>query len=151
MPVGYPLTMDDNEQHHVLDHHLQVSSPTLRESTSQEHVIDIPDANAISDDRSDMHPVDPLQVSPQISESDCDLPITTSSSQQTSSSTPNEKPGFNDVSTTRILQVQSPPPPPLPLLESLGLEGCIGIMGGSFAILGIFGFLAFLWFGCKSL
>lgn len=40
-------------------------------------------------------------------------------------------------------------PPSLPLSESLGLEGCAGILGGFFGLLGVFGFLVFLWFGCK--
>lgn len=37
--------------------------------------------------------------------------------------------------------------PPLQVLESLGLEGCAGIIGGSIGLLGVFIFLAFLWFG----
>lgn len=42
-------------------------------------------------------------------------------------------------------------PPPLRVSESLGLEGCAGIIGGFVGILGVFGFLAFLWFGGKQL
>lgn len=40
-------------------------------------------------------------------------------------------------------------PPALRLSESLGFEGCAGILGGFFGLLGVFGFLNFLWFGCK--
>lgn len=40
-------------------------------------------------------------------------------------------------------------PPGLRLSESLGFEGCVGILGGFFALIGVFGFLIFLWFGCK--
>lgn len=38
-------------------------------------------------------------------------------------------------------------PPPLQVLQSLGLEGCAGIIGGSIGLLGVFVFLIFLWFG----
>lgn len=38
-------------------------------------------------------------------------------------------------------------PHQLRISESLGLEGCAGIIGGFIGLLGVFGFLAFLWFG----
>ncbi|KAI1290583.1 hypothetical protein F5Y03DRAFT_378184 [Xylaria venustula] len=44
----------------------------------------------------------------------------------------------------------NPPNPPLPMRESLGRRGLIGVVGGSLWILGIFGFLAFLWCGQGS-
>ncbi|KAJ3567298.1 hypothetical protein NPX13_g6821 [Xylaria arbuscula] len=40
--------------------------------------------------------------------------------------------------------------PPLPLRELLGYSGLFGVIGGPFWILGIFGFLTFLWFGHGS-
>ncbi|KAI7776575.1 hypothetical protein LA080_004780 [Diaporthe eres] len=40
--------------------------------------------------------------------------------------------------------------PPLQVSESLGLEGCAGIIGGFFGLLGVFGFLPFLWFGAGA-
>ncbi|KAI3321863.1 hypothetical protein HD806DRAFT_502159 [Xylariaceae sp. AK1471] len=43
-----------------------------------------------------------------------------------------------------------PPDQLLPLRESLGLHGLFGVIGGSLWILGIFGFLTFLWFGQGS-
>ncbi|KAI0859934.1 hypothetical protein F4860DRAFT_481117 [Xylaria cubensis] len=39
---------------------------------------------------------------------------------------------------------------PLPVTESLGRRGLFGVVGGSLWILGIFGFLTFLWFGQGS-
>ncbi|KAI1421738.1 hypothetical protein F5Y12DRAFT_800683 [Xylaria sp. FL1777] len=39
---------------------------------------------------------------------------------------------------------------PLSLKESLGFRGAFGVIGGSLWILGIFGFLTFLWFGHGS-
>lgn len=47
------------------------------------------------------------------------------------------------------LNAELPHPRPLPLSESLGWEGCAGILGGFFGLSGVFGFLIFLWFGCK--
>lgn len=41
-------------------------------------------------------------------------------------------------------------PQALRLSESLGWEGLAGILGGFFGLLGVFGFLVFLWFGCKQ-
>lgn len=49
------------------------------------------------------------------------------------------------VSSNSTLQC----PPPLRISESLGLEGCAGIIGGFVGILGVIGFLTFLWFGGK--
>ncbi|KAJ8128081.1 hypothetical protein O1611_g5555 [Lasiodiplodia mahajangana] len=38
----------------------------------------------------------------------------------------------------------------LPVSESLGLSGLLGAVGGSLCVLGVFGFLTFLWFGYGS-
>ncbi|KAI1843744.1 hypothetical protein JX266_010003 [Neoarthrinium moseri] len=54
--------------------------------------------------------------------------------------------------STETFQIHDTPPPkeissPLPWKESVGLYGCSGILGGSALVLGVIGFLSFLWFG----
>lgn len=43
--------------------------------------------------------------------------------------------------------VTTAPRPSLPLKESLGLSGCLGIIGGTLGALATLAFLSFLWFG----
>ncbi|KAI1368997.1 hypothetical protein F5Y08DRAFT_335207 [Xylaria arbuscula] len=67
--------------------------------------------------------------------------------------TPNtsEQPSFRRKNGNSLSTMKAPrTEPPLPLRELLGYSGLFGVIGGSFWILGIFGFLTFLWFGHGS-
>lgn len=71
-------------------------------------------------------------------------PIRTQSDHSDVSATMTPTPSNPDLTSSNAkLQY----PPPLKISESLGLEGCAGIIGGFVGILGVWGFLTFLWFG----
>lgn len=87
--------------------------------------------------------------------------ITTELAHRTPSPTPSvhTRSDHSDISATVTSTLSDPTlvssnstlqcPPALQITESLGLEGCAGIIGGFIGILGIIGFLTFLWFGGK--
>ncbi|KAI1122717.1 hypothetical protein F5Y10DRAFT_286880 [Nemania abortiva] len=56
----------------------------------------------------------------------------------------------NPPSTESSPTAARPPDRLLPITESLGRGGLLGIIGGSLWILGVFGFITFLWFGQGS-
>lgn len=117
------------DEGHAHESYGSVSGPT---STSPEQPEDV------SSDDNTISPISDAQPAhPQLNQTDVSASMVPA--QQTSSAP------SGSASSNANLQH----PPALRLSESLGLEGCAGILGGFFGLLGVFGFLNFLWFGCK--